>query len=169
MKVYGIFSGQYSDWDVHGYFTDEELAEKYCALKNRGLVDDEFSSCYDSYYVVELDNIQDNTNGLKDIELKYYHEVLIDYKNYGNDGTVRDEPNRYTSYCGEDKPIKIRTYFSGWISFSVTSNSTDRTKAEKIAIDMFNEFKWLLEDLNADEKLALKVLANKKKCKLEIH
>ena len=28
-KIYGIFNGFYSDWNVFGYFTDDDLVRKY--------------------------------------------------------------------------------------------------------------------------------------------
>lgn len=165
MKVYGIFSGEYSDWNVHGYFIDKSLAEKYCALKNRSL--DEYSSCFDNYYVYELNNIQDDVKGLEDIELKYYHEIVIDY-NRDKNGIIRNEPDRYKYYIGEIKKGKIRTYLNGWISFSINSNTTDRERVEKIALDLFNEFKWLIEEFNGNELLAIKFLGNKKGYEVDV-
>ena len=45
--VYGIFCGQYSDWDVIGYFNNKEDAEKYIAFENNKLG-------YEEYYIIEL-------------------------------------------------------------------------------------------------------------------
>lgn len=163
MKVYGIFSGEYSDWSVHGYFIDKDLAERYCALKNQGE-----NYYFDNYYVVEIDNIQDEVKGLENVKLKYIHEVVIDYNNNGY--KMRDEPNRYVYYSGDSKcyPNKIRTYNSGWVAFCINSDSMEREKAEKIALDMFNEYKYLIYEYNGDKDLALRVLGDKHGYELEI-
>lgn len=50
--VYGVFSGQYSDWEVHGYFEKEEDATAYCDMKNNG--------GYQEYYVLKLPNLKDS-------------------------------------------------------------------------------------------------------------
>lgn len=49
--VYGVFSGEYSDWEVHGYFDKEEDAIAYCDMKN--------SDDYQNYYVLKLLNLKD--------------------------------------------------------------------------------------------------------------
>lgn len=49
--VYGVFSGEYSDWEVHGYFDKEEDAIAYCVMKNGG--------GYREYYVLKLLNLKD--------------------------------------------------------------------------------------------------------------
>ena len=90
--IYGIFSGAYSDWQIHGYMIDKDEAEKYCALKNKD------SDDWDNHYIVNIDNIHAD---VKDVKLKYYHEVVFDF----NDG-MRNEPNRYEYYIGKDRKPK---------------------------------------------------------------
>ena len=48
--VYGIFSGAYSDWDVHGYFDTLEDAEKYAREKGS------------DYYVLPLLNLAEGAD-----------------------------------------------------------------------------------------------------------
>jgi hypothetical protein len=127
--IYGIFSGAYSDWQIHGYMTNRDEAEKYCALKNS-----KNNYGWNQYYVVDINHIYTD---VKDIKLKYYHTVTFDF-----DIGMRNEPYRYNYYVGEDrKPYaKYNTFKdgSGWVSFSF--NCEDREKAEKIAQDKYFQF-----------------------------
>lgn len=126
--VYGIFSGCYSDWSVHGYFKDRDSAEKYCAKLNQK------ENEWDEYYVKNLPEIDED---VKDVKLKYYHQVVFDF-----DKGMRNEPDRYEYYIGEDRaPESIYNTFgkdSGWVSFSFNCNS--RKRAEKIAQDKYYIF-----------------------------
>lgn len=119
-EIYGIFSGCYSDWDVHGFLEDKEEAMKYCAIQN------ERRSEYDSYYVVKIDKLNVK---MADVKLKYYHEVVFDFGK-----GMRKEPDRFEYYIGEDRQPKI-TYSSMWICFNF--NCETREKAEKIAQDKY--------------------------------
>ena len=127
--IYGIFSGAYSDWNVHGYIADKDEAEKYCALKNK-----QNDNEWDRYYVIEINNIHAN---VKDVKLKYYHEVVFDF----NDG-MRNEPDRYEYYIGKDrKPSAQYNVYkngNGWVAFCF--NCDTRKKAEKIAQDKYFQF-----------------------------
>lgn len=128
--IYCIFSGAYSDWFVHGYMINKDDAEKYCAIKNKELRYNK----YDSYYVIEINPIFAD---VKDVKLKYYHEVVFDF-----DRGMRDEPDRYEYYIGENKTPLIKYNIlgcgGGWISFSFNCN--DRKRAEKIAQDKYYQF-----------------------------
>lgn len=127
--TYGIFSGAYSDWQIHGYMTNRDEAEKYCALKN-----EKNNYKWDTYYVMDINHIHAN---VKDVKLKYYHEVMFDF----NTG-MRNEPNRYEYYIGENRePLSKYNIFkndSGWVSFKFNCDS--REKAEKIAQDKYYQF-----------------------------
>lgn len=54
--VYGVFSGEYSDWEVHGYFEKEEDAIAYCDMMNNG--------GYQEYYVLNLLNLKGGDPGV---------------------------------------------------------------------------------------------------------
>jgi nucleosome binding factor SPN SPT16 subunit len=41
-KIYLITSGCYSDYGVHGFFTDEAEADEYCEIQNRAKPCDEY-------------------------------------------------------------------------------------------------------------------------------
>lgn len=53
--VYGVFSGEYSDWFVVGYFEDKEDAEAYCKEHN-----DKCEYDWDEYYIKPLLNLANN-------------------------------------------------------------------------------------------------------------
>lgn len=52
-KVYGIGTGEYSDWNIVGFFTDKLQAEKYCQFMN-----DKYP--HENYEVCELENLNEN-------------------------------------------------------------------------------------------------------------
>jgi hypothetical protein len=68
-KVYGIFSGAYSDWNVHGFLEDKDKAQKYCAIQNQGL------DSYDSYYIIEIERMDVK---VKDVKLNIIMMLLLD-------------------------------------------------------------------------------------------
>lgn len=47
--IYGVFTGEYSDWDVIGYFKTEAEAEAYCERRNEGKI-----SAYNQCYVLPM-------------------------------------------------------------------------------------------------------------------
>ena len=66
VMVYGVFSGEYSDWEVHGYFDNEKDAKAYCEEKNGG---------YNKYYVLPLINLKD---GDPEVYRGYAYNCLYD-------------------------------------------------------------------------------------------
>ena len=55
--IYAIFSGAYSDWEVHGYFTNPEEAYQYCFIMNHGGDGEKHYWHDDDYYVEELEEL----------------------------------------------------------------------------------------------------------------
>lgn len=124
-KVYAIFSGEYSDWNVHGFFTNEEDADKYCSFKNT-------ENEYEDFYVIRLDNIEREVD-LGNFKTSYLHE--IDYRkqsflNKQESFTVeRIEP------CNTKRENTISTNAYGmW--FHIVLDEKNEEKAIKIAQDM---------------------------------
>lgn len=155
-KIYCVVKSYYEELDIEGYFLDKELAEKYCALKR---VHDD----YYSYDVVPVDNIENEyvNNQLNEVELKYLHEVVIDINMYYKNGKIRNEPNRYSYYVGEDKRGEIRfNRFFLWVSFKIPMKKNDREKAEEIASSLFEEFMKSYKE-NEDFELSIKILADR--------
>lgn len=150
-EVYGVFSGYFSNWNIHGYFNTLEEAEKYCALRNKNL-----EYYYDNYYVVKIPKIEADVSNIK---LKYYHEIIFDF-----DTGMRNEPNRYSYYIGEkNKPLTIQyNVFAnkkGWILFKLTCET--RQKAEKIAQDKYAEFLTYYNETGSYHKAAKLIGAEK--------
>ena len=131
MKIYGIFNGEYSDWDVLGYYTNREEAEKRCAINNK--------KCgYYDEYVIELECLDGKVEMPKD-KLHYLHEVVFDKC----DGTwvMRNEPTRY-KYSTEEITQKEIKEGGSWVVIFVKSRQgeTGRKKAEKIAQDRLYQY-----------------------------
>lgn len=78
--VYGVFSGEYSDWTCHGYFETQKDATAYCKEMNS-------KQEYDEYYVKVLYNLAEG----KDRECKkaYYYSNLT--KEWGRDPASDDD------------------------------------------------------------------------------
>ena len=154
-KVYGIFSGQYSDWNIHGYFTNKNKAEKYCAKMN---IKNEWD---DIYYATEIKNIQESVSMDYDsIKLSYEHEVVFDF-----DKGMRNEPDRYNYYAVKLKENSIIYRYNTWVAFTINTNSTDRNIVEKIAQDLYAQFNYYKQELGSNEK-AIKELVKSSGYKL---
>ena len=121
--IYVIIAGEYSDWSIVGYFTNREEADKYCVAH----------SSY-GYYVKSVSDLTD-TEDLSRITLKYTHNVVIDCKPEG--WVVRHEPERYTCYMSDY--FKSNEIYSRnlpqWIGYKINIDTSNREKAEKIALD----------------------------------
>lgn len=122
--VYGVFGGCYSDWYIVGYFNNRLDADKYCAAYGAG-----------EYYVEEIKDLTDERD-LSGITLKYEHEVVFDFN--GGTWVMRNEPNRYKFYVGDElRPNSIQnsSYRYRWVCFHINVEKDDRKLAEKIAQD----------------------------------
>ena len=158
-KVYGIFSGQYSDWSIHGYFTDENKAEKYCAKMN--IEDEDKGYWNDYYYIVEIANMEENIiMDYDNIKLLYEHEVVFDF-----DKGIRNEPDRYNYYTGKLKENSIIYRYNTWVAFTINTNSIDRNIVEKITQDLYAQFNYYKQELGSNEK-AIKELVKSSGYKL---
>ena len=62
--IYAIIEGQYSDWDIIGYFTNRLDAEKYCIKNN------------ERYYVEQIKCI-DGIEDLSDIKVRYEKRITF--------------------------------------------------------------------------------------------
>lgn len=137
MKVYGVFNGEYSDWDVVGYFTSREEAEKSCAVHNNILG-------FDDEYVMELECL-DGKIELPQKALYYLHTVVFDNTEKG--WVMRNTPEGY-KFSVEDYDEKESSTIEDrfvWIAISVKARNgiEDRKRVEKIAQDRL--YKYLAE------------------------
>lgn len=126
--IYGVFNGIYSDWEVIGYFTDRELADKYCALHD----------CY----VIELENL-DNEEDLSKVKVFYQHYIAFDIEN--NRYVMQTGSTRYDVYAAEERKknsVKIQGWKTEYILFAInTDKPDDRKRCEKIAQDYLAQLK----------------------------
>lgn len=119
--IYGVFDGVYSDWDIVGYFTQLDEAEKYCAI-------------HEGCYVLKIPSLE-NKEDLSKVELCYEHEIVFDRVNE-NFYRMRNEPDRYEYYKGSCLRPNTAKTGSDWIAIKVnTKKREDRKRCEKIAQD----------------------------------
>ena len=120
--VYGIFSGEYSDWTCHGYFDTKEEANAYCNGMNN-------KQGYDEYYVKVLYNLADG----KDRECKkayYYNNSTKEWGRYhisDDDILASDEARVYQRIKGNEL-------------VTVFVNDEDAHKVPKIAQDAIAKY-----------------------------
>jgi len=146
--IYGIFSGEYSDWDTHGYFDNKEDAEKYCAHKNFGLK-------YDRHYFIELPNIKFEESATEGRVLKRRFDCVLSIKK----GTWATEQD--TCYYGEDRQNELTVNEGNYAEFTITAKNKDL--ALKIARDLYAEFSTQKE--NWDLKFAVEYMNQKIKAR----
>lgn len=120
--VYGIFSGQYSDWQCHGYFETQEEADAYCKEM-------ETKQEHDEYYVLVLYNLAEG----KDRECKKAYYYSNRTKGWGrnkesdDDILKGDETRVYAGKKGEEYVV-------------VFVKDEDAHKVPKIAQDAIAKF-----------------------------
>jgi|LGVE01.1.fsa_nt_gb hypothetical protein len=143
--MYVIITGEYSDWDIVGYFGKEEDAKKYCLINN---------DPHDDYYYIEIKKL-DLTKKQREVKLYCRHKVVFDL---GRDGyfEMREESEEcdydLKEYTNEPAKYNLSdNYDSGWISYKI--NCSDRKKAEKIAQDKLTKLQGLMLDLSFKQAL----------------
>jgi hypothetical protein len=125
--IYLICDGDYSDKSNVGYFTTLEEAEKYCAVHNT--------------YIEETELIQADFANIT-VNREYVFGFSIKYGPGSGWGPVY--------YCGEKRKVFCRCGLDlpspkDWgVTVYVTADTRDR--AEKIAQDIFAEFKQYVAD-----------------------
>lgn len=137
--VYGVFSGCYSDWAVHGYFNSKEDADKYCYVCNK-------NGEYDNYYVKPLENLE-NEIDLSSISLKYEYCIVFTKRNSMKNG-IKSVPQYssceldYQCYTGDEfRYNKIEYYDPNTTRICVNIDSDDYNLAQKIAQDYFAQLR----------------------------
>lgn len=80
IMVYGIFSGEYSDWNCHGYFETQKDADAYCKEMNN-------KSGYFEYYIKALYNLAEGKD--KECKKAYYYNNRT--KEWGRDPSSDDD------------------------------------------------------------------------------
>lgn len=131
--VYAIFSGEYSDWVVHGYFTDPEEAYAYCFKENQKRRD-EFES---EYYVVSIREINSDVS---DVPKLYYKFCLHFWSAAGSSEWIcscdEDLVDVATTKTNTEIHLDRRAYAGRAVGASVCLDEYNPEKAKKIALDM---------------------------------
>lgn len=141
-EIYLAVEGYYSGWNILGYFTNKDEAEKWCILNKEK---------YDEPYVLTV-NCLDGKDDVSDVHPLYSHEVMFGYKN--GSWNMMNEPNRYSVYSGDVQANRIDYGGSrSWIKVTVNQDRFDRKKAEKIAQDLLYQYLEMRETTeNAQKK-----------------
>lgn len=139
--IYAVVSGRYSDYTVDGYCTTRELAEKYCALQNKGK--------YDYYRVEELECFDDVGSQVEKIWFVY----CFSFERLKSGWRVTPISGDYysTDHCHREPDILDRRFTrqytgcdSNDVQVKVWVDKQDGEKARKIAIDAF--YMWLADE-----------------------
>ena len=135
-KIYVVMYSYYSDWEIYGYFTNREDADKYCvAHKDQELRVKEIE-CYD-----------DINDDFRNISLKYTYDFT--FRNIDGEYKLSEMDFEYgpTYECYQDEFLhsnKVTSYNSetvkNWIRFYVNVGEPNYEKAKKIALDLFYQY-----------------------------
>ena len=128
--IYAVMYSYYSDWEIYGYFTSREEADKYCiAHKNEVL------------YVKEIPCF-DNTEDLSHIALKYEYSVFFSFTN-------NHCSNKEGYTCYQDEFLRSNKLESSdihsWIRVHVNISEPNEERANKIAQDLYYQYLVLLK------------------------
>lgn len=127
-EIFVIIHGCYSDQEVIGYFTSQEMADKYCVTHDDcysekiGCFDDlpgEFRSAKPKYKYHFVFRKNDDNNFVLDLGCTNYKLYIADY-------LASNEINQ--------------NLVCGWISLDINIDECNFKKAEKIACDTFASF-----------------------------
>ena len=132
--IYGIFSGCYSDWSVHGYFDNKEESEKYCCVCNG-------NGKYDTYYVKPLENLKGEKD-LSSISLKY--EYCIAFEKIKDIKGVPQYFSReidHQCYIEDELRYNKIEHFYFEEKFYINIDHDDYNLAQKIAQDYFAQLR----------------------------
>lgn len=119
-KVYVVVDGEYSDYHICKIFTDEILAEKYCALCNK---DD-----YDKYRIEEFDITTEKDIEFSDQEYGICVDVIIPM----HEGDAEIYEKKYSYKIKNEVQEWLKKEY--WVKIFVNKNATDE-QIIKIAYD----------------------------------
>jgi hypothetical protein len=123
--IYGVFTGEYSDWDVIGYFKTEAEAEAYCKRRNEGKI-----GAYDQYYVLPM----------IDLSAVPYEGKRIPYEFDPEKGKVSRYYWSFKEGVPEDGIIVTKNMFGETVAI-VWAYPAEADKIVKIARDRYAMYK----------------------------
>ena len=129
--IYGVFTGEYSDWDVIGYFKTEAEAEAYCERRNEGKI-----NAYDQCYVLPMIDL--SAVPYEGKRIPYWVELK------------KGKAHQYYGYSSEDAPedgiIVTKNIFGDTFAI-VWVYPAETDKIVKIARDRYAMYKAREEGL----------------------
>ena len=117
MKIYIVTDGAYSDYHIEAVFTTRENAEKYAAIH----------SCS---YVSEWEADKAKIEG--EVDVCVIHKFVINNRNFHLD----------THYYSNKKFMKVQKDWLSDVEVYVSLDKFNEEKAEKIARDMYAQWKY---------------------------
>lgn len=136
--VYAIVHGCYSDWNLDGFFTTEEEAEKY-------VVANSYDSDYSDPYIMEM-TCMDGEQDLSGVVVKYESTVWFGRNDEGSwDCQLQDSPTLYQAQYLRSNSITVDQRaptgtLPRWINVYVNTTRNDKEIVKKIAQDIFYQF-----------------------------
>ena len=128
-KIYGIFEGEYSNWNCIGYFENEEEAYRYCA---------ETETKYNRPYVMEIERI--NCEFGKETVFYEYH---CSFKK-------NEMKWIHLESCSlRPKPPEISTSY-GYVYLTFMILKCDEELARKNAFDLYAKWKYKRGEKDVD-------------------
>lgn len=128
--IYLVMYAFYSDWDIHGYFTTRDEAEKYVVSHP--------SENLNIFEIACLDNQAD----LSKVSVKYEFSVTFDKTDFGWEcrlSSLTDGLDFYQAPYLRSNSVWSRNH-SRWITVSVNLDKRDKDLAKKIAQDIFYQY-----------------------------
>ena len=134
--IYAVMYSYYSDWEIYGYFTSREDADKYCV-----------AHAEQDLYVKEIECYDDINEHFRNISLKYTYDFT--FRNIEGDYILDESAFEYDPKyeCYQDEFLhsnQITSYspesVKNWIRFYVNVGEPNYEKAKKIALDLFYQY-----------------------------
>ena len=117
MKIYIVADGDYSDYHIEAVFTEKKSAERYAAMHRHS-------------YVSEWESDETKIEG--DIDVCIIHKFGV------HNGFIDLDAHYYSN----KKVSGVQTNFWGDTYIYVSLDKFDEYKAEKIATDMYAQWKY---------------------------
>ena len=91
-KVFVIVCGEYSDWDIKGYFTEDKLEDaiKWCNRENTFIDDKGVPYTTGYYYIMAINEMSFNGEEQKTNPLTYIYEFELIKQNTCNDYIIEN-------------------------------------------------------------------------------
>lgn len=138
--IFLVMYAYYSDWQIYGYFTTRDEAEKYVVSHD--------SEELDIYEIRCLNNQADLSN----VSVKYEFPVLFSKRDSEWFCHMIDNPNIYQSLYLRSNYIHTMNH-NLWIRVYVNLDKRDKDLAKKIAQDIFYQYMSECDGHSSDKSM----------------